>query len=157
MTGTSDWVWCHRPVDLAAAVTLTEYHLAVHEKGPPLEGQPAASDRPIPAARRRASLPPAAPGPHHTFTQPSPTPCSNPHSASSPSQVPTAAGAALGLQGVPQAPGQECWRCGRPGHFRRECPLMEISQVVRGPPTPSPRPGGNVQHSGKDPRAYTST
>ncbi|KAM9751742.1 uncharacterized protein ACNS7B_008488 [Menidia menidia] len=32
----------------------------------------------------------------------------------------------------------------RPGHFRRECPLMEVGQLIRvvGPPAPSPGPRG---------------
>ncbi|KAM9766884.1 uncharacterized protein ACNS7B_017333 [Menidia menidia] len=59
-------------------------------------------------------------------------------------QVPAATGTAPHPQGVPQAAGLACWRCGRPGHFRRECPLMEVGQVIRvvGPPAPSPGPRG---------------
>ncbi|KAJ8333089.1 hypothetical protein SKAU_G00419850 [Synaphobranchus kaupii] len=45
-----------------------------------------------------------------------------------------------GPQGAPQTPGPGCWRCGQPGHLRRDCPLMEVGQVVRvvGPPTSAP-------------------
>ncbi|KAK0144358.1 hypothetical protein N1851_017284 [Merluccius polli] len=82
---TSDSVLCHRPADLAGAITLAEDHLG-----------------------------------------------------------PAATGAAFDPQRAPQAAGQECWRCGQLGHFRGECPLMEVGQVIRvvGPPAPSPGPGG---------------
>ncbi|KAK0149633.1 hypothetical protein N1851_009618 [Merluccius polli] len=39
-----------------------------------------------------------------------------------------ATGAAFDPQRAPQAAGQECWRCGQLGHFRGECPLMEVGQ-----------------------------
>lgn len=61
-----------------------------------------------------------------------------------PPQVTATAGVAFNPQGTPQVSGQECWRCGQPGHFHSECPHMEVGQVVQvaGPPTPSPGPGG---------------
>ncbi|KAK0148263.1 hypothetical protein N1851_011803 [Merluccius polli] len=42
-----------------------------------------------------------------------------------------------------QTAGEGCWRCGRPGQFRRECPMMEVGQVVRvtGAPSPPHGPG----------------
>lgn len=50
LMGTLEWVRCHRPPDLTAAVTLVEYHLAVHHKGQAPEGQPPTPGRPTPAA-----------------------------------------------------------------------------------------------------------
>ncbi|KAM9752566.1 uncharacterized protein ACNS7B_009019 [Menidia menidia] len=136
---TSDWVRCHRPAGLAAAVTLAEDHLAVVAPRQTPGGEPSAP--PTPAPRRR-SAPAPSPGPP-TTARPLPAPrsrCSAPPQV----QVPAATGAAPHPQGVPQAAGLACWRCGRPGHFRRECPLMEVGQVIRvvGPPAPSPGPRG---------------
>ncbi|KAK0146087.1 hypothetical protein N1851_014658 [Merluccius polli] len=39
-----------------------------------------------------------------------------------------------------QTAGEGCWRCGRPGHFRRECPMMEVVRVT-GAPSPPHGPG----------------
>ncbi|XP_059195913.1 neurotrophin receptor-interacting factor homolog [Centropristis striata] len=59
---TSDWVCCHHPADLAAAITLAEDHLAVLSWGRAHEGRPASPVGPIPAPRRR---PGRAPSPPH--------------------------------------------------------------------------------------------
>ncbi|KAM9717937.1 uncharacterized protein ACNS7B_021418 isoform 1-T1 [Menidia menidia] len=136
---TSDWVRCHRPAGLAAAVTLAEDHLAVVAPRQTLGGEPSAL--PTPAPRRRSAPAPSPGAP--TTARPLPAPrsrCSAPPQV----QVPAAMGAAPHPQGVPQAAGLACWRCGRPGHVRRECPLMEVGQVIRvvGPPAPSPGPRG---------------
>ena len=122
---------------------------------PSLHIHPAAKGCTTPAACRRTPSLSVVPGPHHLFTQPSPSPCSNPPYASSPSQVLATTGAALSPQGVPQVPGHECWSCGQPGHIRKECPLVEVGQVVRvAPYTLPPVQGG--QCSSKDSRGYTS-
>ncbi|KAM9719837.1 uncharacterized protein ACNS7B_020492 [Menidia menidia] len=136
---TSDWVRCHRPADLAAAITLAEDHLAVVSPRRSPGGEPSAP--PTPAPRRRSAPAPSPGAP--TTARPLPAPrsrCSAPPQV----QVPAATGAAPHPQGVPQAAGLACWRCGRPGHVRRECPLMEVGQVIRvvGPPAPSPGPRG---------------
>ncbi|KAM9735597.1 uncharacterized protein ACNS7B_014771 [Menidia menidia] len=125
--------------DLAAAVTLAEDHLAVVSPRQSPGGEP--SVPPTPAPRRRSAPAPSPGAP--TTARPLPAPrarCSAPPQV----QVPAATGAAPHPQGVPQAAGLACWRCGRPGHFRRECPLMEVGQVIRvvGPPAPSPGPRG---------------
>ncbi|XP_069027698.1 uncharacterized protein [Embiotoca jacksoni] len=141
---TAAWVRCRHLATLEAAVTLAEDHLAVHPSGQGDGSRPPAAARPIPAPRRRIQQPGVAralPAPW-ALTTPRFT---DPTGPAGPSTLPN-------LQGVPQPPGQECWRCGQPGHCRRECPLMEAGQMVRvaGPPTPSPGPGA-MYRSSKDP------
>ncbi|XP_056271048.1 uncharacterized protein LOC130194181 [Pseudoliparis swirei] len=124
-TRTAEWVRCHGPTSLEAAITRAEDHLAVHPGG---QGDSARA----PARPMRALTQPI-PAPVNTGTLPNP-------------------------QVVPQTPGQACWRCRQPGHIRRECPLMEVGQVIRvaGSPTPSPGPGatcacGGIQSRTGDP------
>ncbi|KAK0148589.1 Neurotrophin receptor-interacting factor [Merluccius polli] len=136
---TSDWVMCHRPADLAGAITLAEDHLAVLSRGrAPRRGPTSGPPHWTPTR--------PSPRPRSTYNnnRPSPLPRTNPPSPGFPSQGPAATGAAFDPQRAPQAAGQECWRCGQLGHFRGECPLMEVGQVIRvvGPPAPSPGPGG---------------
>ncbi|XP_062418320.1 uncharacterized protein LOC134129059 [Pungitius pungitius] len=118
---TAAWVQCHRPPTVEAAVTLAEDHLAVHPSGGGRQLRPA--ERPTPAPRR-ATLPPAY----------------SPRTAADGGAIPDP-------QGVSQTPGQACWRCGQPGHLRRDCPLMEVGQVIRvaGAPAPSPGPGATYR------------
>ncbi|KAG5855038.1 hypothetical protein ANANG_G00044650 [Anguilla anguilla] len=78
-----------------------------------------------------------------------PSPCPNPRIFPqqpffSVSPAPGSVAAGYDPQRAPQTPGPGCWRCGQPGHLRRECPLMEVGQVVRvvGPPTSAPDPDG---------------
>ncbi|XP_044042277.1 translation initiation factor IF-2-like [Siniperca chuatsi] len=125
-------------MDLTAAVTLAEDYLAVHPRSQTSQDRPLEAARPTPAPRKRGMGPP-----HGPPARPSPMPRANPLSSPSLSQGPAAPVAAHDLQGAPRTLGQECWRCGRPGHCRRDCPLMEVGQVIRvaGSPTPSPGPG----------------
>ena len=146
-------------------------HAAIEERGDQVaatrglrrRGETARQDRPgavcggAPSSHLGPRRGPGSGPPHHTparpsprprttyfNTQPSPLPRTNPPSPFFPPQGPAATGVALDPQRVPQAAGQECWRCGQLGHFRGECPLMEVGQVIRvvGPPAPSPGPGG---------------
>ncbi|KAK0153320.1 hypothetical protein N1851_005002 [Merluccius polli] len=144
---TSDWVLCHRPADLAGAITLAEDHLAVLSRGRAHEGRPASPGGPTPVSCQKdchntsvvdlgCATIPRSTGPAAGGSGGSGGPRLDPG--------PGATGAALDPQRAPQAAGQECWRCGQLGHFRGECPLMEVGQVIRvvGPPAPSPGPGG---------------
>ncbi|XP_051815566.1 uncharacterized protein LOC110961245 isoform X1 [Acanthochromis polyacanthus] len=136
-TEIGNWVRCHCPVDLTMAVTLAEDHLAAH---PGDQGRMLPVIPPTPR-RKSAAQPTGAP---RTPGAPIPAPRINFPYVSSSHQAPVAADAASNSRGAPQTSGQECWRCGQPGHTRRECPLREVDQVVRvaGPPAPSPGPGG---------------
>ncbi|XP_061567193.1 uncharacterized protein LOC133421555 [Cololabis saira] len=128
-TRTAAWVRCHRPGTLQEAITLAEDHLAVHPAAGP-------ATRPTPAPRRRFA---AAGGPATMNNNASPF---SPPQSSHP--VPPAP---ADPAGAPQTPGQGCWRCGQPGHIRRDCPLMEVGQVIRvaGPPASSPDSGGTYR------------
>ncbi|XP_064205608.1 uncharacterized protein LOC135262523 [Anguilla rostrata] len=143
---TANWVRCHRPTGLAAAVTLAEDHLALYPRGQSQQQQQQQQQqgRADTAPRRRA-LPRSLPSPLSSSlprAQTSAFSRNNPFVSVSPAPGSVAAG--YDPQRAPQTPGPGCWRCGQPGHLRRECPLMEVGQVVRvvGPPTSAPDPDG---------------
>ena len=116
---TATWVSCHRPSSLSAAVTLAEDHL-VHCPAPPR------GEKLVPAPRRkllpRAAAAATARGPSANPPNPSPRWFS---------QTPGSMTVRPKPQGVPQTSGPECWRCGQLGHWRRECLLMEVGQMVQ--------------------------
>ncbi|XP_062415775.1 uncharacterized protein LOC134107852 [Pungitius pungitius] len=136
---TAAWVRYHRPPTLEAATTLAEDHLAVHRSG--RGGREGA----LPATQPAAA--PAGGSPQRTTERPTPAPRRPP--AAVHRDPPTAAnpGTLPDPTGGSQTPGQECWKCGRLGHLRRECPLMEVGQVIRvaGAPSPSPGPGATYR------------
>ncbi|XP_064177504.1 uncharacterized protein LOC135247687 isoform X2 [Anguilla rostrata] len=140
---TANWVRCHRPTGLAAAVTLAEDHLALYPRGQSQQQQQQ-QGRAETAPRRRApprSLPRSIPSSLPRAQTPSFS-RNNPFFSVSPAPGSVATG--FDPQRAPQTPRPGCWRCGQPGHLRRECPLMEMGQVVRvvGPPTSAPDPDG---------------
>ena len=136
-----EWVRCHHPASLEIAISLAEDFIEGHPargRGPERGGE---DRRPTPVERPPAGgrMNRAQRGPPLTWSSPPP-----PLSMSS--QVPGQS-AAPTPQRVPQTLGQGCWRCGQRGHFRRECPEMDVEHQVRvvGPPSPSPGPGGKYE------------
>ncbi|XP_061772977.1 kit ligand a isoform X2 [Nerophis ophidion] len=126
---TAAWVRYHHPADVKTAVILAEDHPAVHR-----EAMAKATERPIPAPRRRLTPPDGMALERR------------PHLAGGPGSMEQATSAVQrGLPSLmaPQTPGPVCWGCGQPGHVRRECSLMEVGQVMRvgGAPAPGPDPG----------------
>ncbi|XP_076740083.1 uncharacterized protein LOC112435315 [Maylandia zebra] len=151
---TARWVRCHRPASLEVAVTLAEDHLAARAGEPGDSGRRPNRQAPVPAPRRRVP----ALGQAERAPALSPT---NPFAAFVPSQGSDMSSAAPEPRRTAQMPGQECWKCGQPGHLRRDCPLMEVGQVfhVAGAPAPSPGPGGtySIPISGSNHGSLTST
>nr|XP_043887672.1 uncharacterized protein LOC122773229 [Solea senegalensis]XP_043891582.1 uncharacterized protein LOC122775615 [Solea senegalensis] len=153
-SSTANWVQCHRPANIEAAIVLAEDHLSLPRRSMREETRPATipASRPTPAPRRRfpaASAPTPHPRTHtHTHTQPEHASLrSSNYPLPSFPQGPAYVSDHLAPRGAPQTPGQVCWRCGQPGHIRAECPLMEVGQVVRvaGPPAPSPGSEGTYR------------
>ena len=122
---TATWVRCHCPSSLSTAVTLAEDHM-VHCPAPPRGEKPELAPRLkfLP----RAAVAATARGP--TSNPPNPSPRWF-------SQTPGSMMVQPKPQGVPQTSGPKCWWYGQLGHWRCECPLMEVGQVVQvvGPPT----------------------
>ncbi|KAL3969418.1 OTU domain-containing protein 5 [Sarotherodon galilaeus] len=136
---TARWVRCHRPASLEVAVTLAEDHLAAGAGEPGEGGRKPSRQAPVLAPRRRV------PAPAQAERAPALSP-TNPFASFVPSKGSEMSSAAPEPRRAAQTPGQECWKCGQPGHLRRDCPLMEVGQVFRvaGAPAPSPGPGGTV-------------
>ncbi|KAK5869776.1 hypothetical protein PBY51_024467 [Eleginops maclovinus] len=74
-SSTANWVQCHRPASLEAAVVLAEDHLSLPRRSMKEEPrQPVVpADRPVPAPRRRFQTAAAAPRSPQPTTQPLPT------------------------------------------------------------------------------------
>ncbi len=104
-------------------------------RGGAVGGAAAASPEPPGLRRPKTSHPPAG-RPEPRAASASPSPAAGPVSPVSPRQflVPLPATRVAGK------PGPACWRCGDPGHFIDQCPVMEVGTLVRVPDAPQAAP-----------------
>ncbi len=107
---------------------------------PPSLPSPSPS-RPVPAPRSRLPVAPRAPprsgngqSDRYPWRGGGAEPTTSPqYSLRQSIAHPSAAGAAV-------RPGPACWRCGDPGHFQDQCPMMEVGLLVRVPDSPGAAP-----------------
>ncbi len=104
-------------------------------RGGAVGGAAAASPEPPGLRRPKTSHPPAGRLEPRAASA-SPSPAAGPVSPVSPRQflVPLPATRVAGK------PGPACWRCGDPGHFIDQCPVMEVGTLVRVPDAPQAAP-----------------
>ncbi|XP_067296075.1 uncharacterized protein [Pseudorasbora parva] len=154
---TAQWVQCHRPTSLNQAIQLAEDQLVAclgvgeHLPSASLSLSPAKNpplSRPIPFPRSRGGVPPK-PAPRWRTGgsgEPRPPPRPAPRggataadTVSSPSNPALSPRQSVDLLPATRAavrPGPACWRCGDPGHFIDQCPIMEVGALVRVPDAP---------------------
>nr|XP_061833374.1 zinc finger protein 444-like [Nerophis lumbriciformis] len=148
---TSAWVRYHSSPDVKTAVKLAEEHLAVQREATPKDSRKAHPSTPPTTRPAMGGMEETSREQRPRTAEPPGANEQVPHAGSQQKIVPTrthiysakggtrgynissvgafqgtgAAERGLPSQMAPQTPGPVCWRCGRPGHVRRECSMME--------------------------------